>query len=556
MLRKLAAMVVLALGLSCRPAPVPPIPPKSQPKAPVQDPAFARLPPDEALLRSAGMGLVDGIEAALARGAKIDATDARGHTPLMKAAERGHGEAVERLLERKADVRRVAADGRTTALGLAIGDFAIAKPLIEAGAPADTQGSRGSTALIQAADSGRVDRVSFLLQQRASVDLKNDDGNTALYFAATSGQVEVVKLLLLKGADPDSVNKSAQTPVSGAFYHGIGNTAPIEARARSVLEALLAVSHGPPKAAPSPPAGEPATLERYLFVYARFGLVAELARLGEGGVRIAATDQRGNSALHHACADARMEAARWLIEHGADANSTGAKQATPLMLAARSGSVPLVELLLGRGARVAAQDQEGATALGWASGGADEPRLIAALITAGADLNAADRSGRTPLLLAVAARRERNAAALIDAGADLKARARDGRDALLAAIAMKLPALARKLLGKGAPVDGFSSFSESPLISAIGEKDHELMRLLLDKGAPIDAADPTHHMTPLMHAAMVGDLSMVQVLLDRGADPRLRALPYGSTASALAEQRGHKALAALLREREQRPPKH
>lgn len=549
MLRTLAAIVTVALTLSCRPTP---IPTKSQPKVPAQSPAFAHLPPDEALLRSSGMGLLDGIEAALARGAKIDAADARGHTPLMKAAERGHKEAVQLLLSRKADVRRLAADGRTTALGLAVGDFDLARRLIEAGAPADTQGTRGSTALMNAADSGRVDRVAFLLEHGASVDLKNDDGNTALYFAATSGQVEVVKLLLHKGADPDSVNKSAQTPISGAFYHGIGNTPPIEARARAVLDALLAVSHGPPKTAPAPPVQEPTTAERYFFVYARFGAVAELGRLVEAGVRSTAVDREGNSALHHACADARLEAARWLLDHGADANSVGAKQTTPLMRAAQGGKAPLIELLLNRGARVAARDQEGATALGWAAGGADEPSVLAALLDAGADLNAADHNGRTPLLRAIAARRERNAAALIDAGADLKARARDGRDALITAIAMKLPILARKLLGKGAPVDGFSSFSESPLIAAITEKDHELMRLLLDKGAPLDASDPTHHLTPLMHAAMVGDLGMVQTLLDRGADPRQRSQPYGSTAATLAEQRGHKALAALLREREQR----
>lgn len=553
-------MLVLALGLSCQPTPIPtksptPVPTESPKPVQARSVPFAQLPPDEALLRSAGMGLVDGIEAALARGAQVDATDTRGHTPLMKAAERGHQGAINLLLKQKADVRRLATDGRTTALGLAVGDFATAKLLIEGGAPADTQGTRGSTALINAADSGLVDRVTFLLQRGASVDLKNDDGNTALYFAATSGQVEVVKLLLQRGADPDSVNKSAQTPISGAFYHGIGNTPPIEARARAVLSALLAASHGPPKAAPAPPAGAPTTAERYLFVHARFGLVTELARAVEGGVRIAAVDLAGNSALHHACADAQLEAARWLIEHGADVNGTGAKQATPLMLAARSGSAPLVALLLGRGARVAARDQEGTSALGWASGGADEPKILAALVAAGADLNAADHSGRTPLLVAVAARRERSAAALIDAGADLKARARDGRDALITAIAMKLPALSRKLVEKGAPVDGFSSASESALNSAIGEKDHELMRLLLDKGASIDAADPTHRMTPLMHAAMVGDRSMVQALLDRGADPRLRCLPYGSTAASLAEQRGHQALAALLREHEQRPPK-
>lgn len=142
-------------------------------------------PQDASLLNAAATGSVTNVEQALRDGAQLDAGDARGYTALMKAAARGHAEVVRLLLAKKADVQRKAADGKTTALGLAVDDFPIAQLLIAAKADPDTPSERGFTALMRAADAGKVERVEWLLAQGARIDAQNADGNSALYFAAT-----------------------------------------------------------------------------------------------------------------------------------------------------------------------------------------------------------------------------------------------------------------------------------------------------------------------------------------------------------------------------------
>ena len=61
----------------------------------------------------------------------------------------------------------------------------------------------------------------------------------------------------------------------------------------------------------------------------------------------------------------------------------------------------------------------------------------------------------------------------------------------------------------------------TPLHYAVTHGHLEIMRLLLDNAAYIDAASP-NGTTPLMMAAAYGTPQAVQLLLDEGADPRLK----------------------------------
>jgi len=95
----------------------------------------------------------------------------------------------------------------------------------------------------------------------------------------------------------------------------------------------------------------------------------------------------------------RADAARLLLDHGADPNIRGGTSelhATPLIFAASSGSVEVVELLLSRGADIEAIDSHGATAIDDAAG-ADKLKMVALLAGAGADVNARRPDGDTPL---------------------------------------------------------------------------------------------------------------------------------------------------------------
>eukprot|EP00966_Prymnesium_polylepis_P330386 7386040-Prymnesium_polylepis.1 len=97
-------------------------------------------------------------------------------------------------------------------------------------------------------------------------------------------------------------------------------------------------------------------------------------------------------------------AAEALLEHdpyGESVDAVDVKGWTPLQTAAEFGCLPLVRLLLGRGADVNLQDKKGLTALHWAAGsGYDNPNaadIVAELVQCGADVDAKTHRGESVL---------------------------------------------------------------------------------------------------------------------------------------------------------------
>lgn len=95
---------------------------------------------------------------------------------------------------------------------------------------------------------------------------------------------------------------------------------------------------------------------------AKAGNVADLAALLKSGESPDAIGE-GYSALDWAVYDNKVEAARLLLDHGADINARGSSGVTPLMTAASRGHVESVRLLLDRGADRQLQNSSGQSAL-------------------------------------------------------------------------------------------------------------------------------------------------------------------------------------------------
>ena len=118
---------------------------------------------------------------------------------------------------------------------------------------------------------------------------------------------------------------------------------------------------------------------------------AAVRRLLKSGAPVDAVNRYGVSALSLAAANGNADIVAQLLAAGADL--PGADRALPdgqtvLMLAARTGSEPVVRLLLGRGAQVDAREaRTGTTALVWAIID-DHADVVRALLKAGASANA------------------------------------------------------------------------------------------------------------------------------------------------------------------------
>jgi ankyrin repeat protein len=195
--------------------------------------------------------------------------------------------------------------------------------------------------------------------------------------------------------------------------------------------------------------------------------------------------------------------ARTLLDRGADPDAEDADGNSALMLAVWHGDADLVGRMLAKHADPNHANQLGTTALHWAIDDAAKTKL---LLDAGARANAEDRSGTTPLELAVG--RDGDAAVvtlLIAHGADARPAG--------ARIGASDPATAKLLLAHGA-----DPRAEGALQLAAARGNTETLQLLLDHGAPIDAP-ATLGMTPLMWAAQMGHADAVVLLLLRGADP-------------------------------------
>ena len=156
------------------------------------------------------------------------------NTPLMKAAQGGHIEAVRVLLDAESDPNIRGLAGKT-ALYWAVerGYGEVVSLLLERGADPDIKTDAGFTALMEAAKNGRADIVRPLLAKHAEVDAREGGevlpgtldtsggaGMTALMFAAVGGHADVVNALLDAGADISLRNRNGQTVIDEAEKSG------------------------------------------------------------------------------------------------------------------------------------------------------------------------------------------------------------------------------------------------------------------------------------------------------------------------------------------------
>jgi ankyrin repeat protein len=123
----------------------------------------------------------------------------------------------------------------------------------------------------------------------------------------------------------------------------------------------------------------------------------------------------------------------------------------------------------------------------------------------------------------------------------------DGWTPLHLAAAFGTPAAVSALLAAGARVEAVSRNPQQnqPLHAALAlGRNPETVRLLLAHGASANAAQ-AGGFTPIFSAAIANRRDLVEMLLDRGADPHLRS-DQGKTPADFARERGHAELAVWL----------
>lgn len=168
------------------------------------------------------------------------------------------------------------------------------------------------------------------------------------------------------------------------------------------------------------------------------------------------------------------------------------------------------------------------------------------LLGNGADPNTADAAGNPALIAAVDGADPSMIQALIDGGADLESRDAIGWTALMAAVvANHEPAVAR-LLAAGANPNHVAR-EDTPLTCAATDATLPVLRKLLDAEADPNLRRPDGW-TPLMLAAYRGEVDLVQLLLERGADPTVTRGTRLMDAAMIAAANGNAQAAQMLHE--------
>jgi TIR domain/Ankyrin repeats (3 copies)/Ankyrin repeats (many copies)/Ankyrin repeat len=156
------------------------------------------------------------------------------------------------------------------------------------------------------------------------------------------------------------------------------------------------------------------------------------------------------------------------------------------------------------------------------------------LLGQGADVDAKNNQGDTPLLLAAKSGKIETAQLLIGKGANIEAKNDVGETALIAACTAGHADIASLLVEKGAATDAGDDGGATPLMYAGLGGNTAIIDLLLARGANINAQDDKGE-TPLMYAASAGSVDAVKLMLRRNANPATKD-HNGQTALEYATQ--------------------
>ncbi len=359
------------------------------------------------------------------------------------------------------------------------------------GAALDAASSEGSTALHFAIHAGEAGVVQALLDAGADVATRNVAGVSPLQLAVTSGDTAITRLLLARGADARALDEAKESLLMLAARHGDG------AMASALIAAGADVNYVDPQF------GQDA-----LMIAVRSGRPAVVAALIAARAELNHQTPPGPEPTVRAPGAGGGSTGEGMVRSGVPPEGqrlAGTGKFTALLYAARDGQAEAAKLLVQAGADLELADYNGITPLLMAISN-DHHDIARLLIQAGANVNAADWYGRRPLWAATESRnRDVSTANATSNGVD--------RDAALGVITLLLQkgAEANARLEHFPPRMGGHAFNMS-YVPTVGEtafyraslnNDVPLMRLLLDHGA--DPLLKTYHgSSPLMAAAGVG----------------------------------------------------
>ncbi|XP_023313720.1 ankyrin-3-like [Trichogramma pretiosum] len=335
---------------------------------------------------------------------QVNVQDNQGNTPLILAMDRGDENLMELLLRR-------GADPNTT----------------------DKEGSSPLHVICNRADYGEDDDVGLIksffkinqeLNRSVLVDVRDEQGRTPLHLALWWGLKRIAKFLLRRGADPNSVDEKGSTPLHNICDSSNTDLLRMFFRINDELNQRVEINVRDNKSGNTP-----------LHEALEWGGKENPRMLLERGADINLTNDQGWSALHVVCMrsegdDDQVPQMFFEMTEGLQqsvrVNAQDNEGNTPLNFALQRYDKKTAELMLRRGADPNLVNAEGSTALHVICRYYRHADVLTKMLLEICDelnrpvqLDALDKSGRTPLQWAVLNISADAVDVLLDHGADL-----------------------------------------------------------------------------------------------------------------------------------------
>ncbi len=456
----------------------------------------------------------------------VDLKNDNGLSPLLVAVQAGNVEAIKLLIAYKADINMKDAEG-TPPLSLIMPPAKAATVidlLLSAGSDPFLKDKAGNTALQNAVINNYPTEVLGAIIQKGGkslLDSTNSNGDTALSLAVSLKRYDAIQALAQAGANPFIENKAGFSSLETAFRDGKNTTERLvsaypmdtrDAQGNSMLH----------HAVQSKAQGE---IIKYL-----------IARQGSASPK----NNEGDTPLHIACQQNLAEQGEILILAEADLFSANARGQTPVMLALGSESGSILPWFFTPNT-IKARDTSLNTPLHYSARAGSREGCIF-LVNRGADMNAVNRDGRTPLMTAIQSNSLTAVNALLALGASVNVRDTSGFSPLhLSVQSGALPITQLLVKMKSIQIDVRDFNGKTPLCVAVELNDTRSAELLLASGANPVAGD-AQGKTSLHLSVKLQDTKILSLLLektsfievrdDNGTTPLLEAMYRENAAAA------------------------
>ncbi|XP_067670056.1 serine/threonine-protein phosphatase 6 regulatory ankyrin repeat subunit A-like [Haliotis asinina] len=488
-----------------------------------------------------------------------------GRTPVMKAAWGGHKRVLNLLVDKGGDISMLDNESDNIIHVACIrGNVAMVKNILAKHIfGINSRGRKGRTPLMVAAQYGKKELFNLLLCEGANMFHTDDDGNNILHVSCIGGHLHMV-VYVLSGFifDINSRGKSGRTPAMLAAQEGhkhvfnlivsrncnlqlgdscgnnfihiacIGgsvemvnyllrdNTAAIESRGRDGRTPIMSA--------------------------AAHGQTDVVKLLMSKGSDVTLLDDYGESILHIACSGGRVDMLTFILSLGHfDINSRGRFGRTPVMVAAERGHRQVLDFLVSEGGDVSFRDTEDDSILHVACVGGDVEMVKHLLQMNVFNINSRGKYGRTPVMLAAEFGHIELFYFLVCRGGDLMLVDDNGDSILHVACGGNVKMVKCLLSLDIIPINSRGCRGNTPIMASASRGHKAVFEMFVKNQADLSLVNEDGN--NVLHIACIhGSASIVNLLLLKHAVDINGRGKYGRTPVMLAAEFGHSNVFELL----------